>query len=68
MLYNPFRKEITYTPYGLTYLNLDRNKLPSYMVSVFSVFNKEYFISIPYIKGRSSEEIEKLIEEEINKI
>ena len=68
MLLNGFRKEITYTPYGLTYLNLDRNKLLSYIESVYSVFDKEEFVHIPYIKGRSAEEIEKLIDEEINKM
>ena len=67
MLINGFRKEITYTPYGLTYLNLDRNKLPPYIESAYSVFDKNDFVWIPYIKGRSPEEIEKLINEEINK-
>jgi hypothetical protein len=57
-----------YTPYGLTYLDLDRNKLPSYFESAFSVFDKEDFVQIPYIKGRPAEEIEKLIDEEIKKI
>lgn len=68
MLINGYRKEITYTPYGLTYLNIDRNKLPSYIESAYSVFDKEEFVQIPYIKGRASEEIEKLIDEEIKKL
>lgn len=68
MLHNRFRKEITYTPYGLNYLNLNKNKLPSYIESSFSVFDKNEFVSIPYIKGRPVEEIENLIDQEINKI
>ena len=68
MLINGYRKEITYTPYGLTYLNIDRNKLPSYIESAYSVFDKEEFVQIPYIKGRASEEIEKLIDDEVKKL
>jgi len=67
MLRNPVTKEITYTPYGLTYLKLNKNKLPSYVESSYLVFDKNEFVSIPYIKGRAPEEIERLIEEEINK-
>ena len=65
---NAYRKQITYTPYGLTYLNIDRNKLPSYIESAYSVFDKEEFVQIPYIKGRASEEIEKLIDDEVKKL
>ena len=67
MLHNRFKKEIIYTPYGLNYLGLNKNNLPSYIESMYSIYDKNEFVSIPYIKGRSSEEIEKLIYDEINK-
>jgi hypothetical protein len=68
MLRKPFAHEVTYTPYGVTYLNLDKNKLPSYYESIYITDVKNKTISIPYIKGRSTEEIEKLIDDEIKKL
>ena len=68
MLQTPNKEEVIYTPYGLNYLKLDINKLPTYFMSLYMTIDKEEFVSIPYVKGRSSEEIERLINEKINKI
>jgi len=69
ILKKPFTKEIIYTPYGIEYLGLDKNKLSSYYENVYitEVKFKDKLASIPYIKGRSTEEIERLIDEEIKK-
>jgi hypothetical protein len=69
MLEKPFTKEIIYTPYGVEYLKLNKNKLPSYYENIYTkeVLFKNKLVSIPYVKGRSPEEIEELINQELNK-
>ena len=61
MLRKPFTQEVIYTPYGVTYLNLNPNKLPSYYESIHDTIDNDKFVSIPYIRGRSEEEINDLI-------
>jgi hypothetical protein len=68
MLRKLVSKEVIYTPYGVEYLKLNKNKLPSYYESFYitDVQRKNEFVSIPYLKGRSEDEINQLINEKLN--
>jgi hypothetical protein len=67
MLRKIIDKEVIYTPYGVEYLKLDKNNLPSYHDSLYitDIKNKGKFVSIAYQKGRSEDEINRLIKEKL---
>jgi hypothetical protein len=67
MLLKPRTREVTYTPYGLQILKLNQFKLPSYQNITYLLARSEKLISIPYVKGRSEADIERLISDEFNK-
>lgn len=66
MLRKLINKEAIYTPYGVQYLKLNVNKLPTYYQAVYltDIQRKEEFVEISYQKGRS-EEINRLIGEKL---
>lgn len=64
MLLKPRANEVTYTPSGIQLLKLDTNKLPPYALITNSLArNEQQFVLLPYVKGRSEQEIEQLIAE-----
>jgi hypothetical protein len=66
MLLKPRLHEVTYTPLGIEFLKLNRNKLPPYqLITNFIAQHNQKFVLLPYIKGRSEQEIERLISEQI---
>jgi len=60
-LYKHSTGEITYTPYGVNHLKLNPQKLPNFVDIYPKIGNPDEYILIPYIKGRSEQEIEKEI-------
>lgn len=68
MLRKLISKEVIYTPYGVQYLKLNQNKLPTYYESFYltDVEHADKFVSIPYQKGRTEEEINCLIKEKLS--
>jgi hypothetical protein len=62
MLLKPRSKEVVYTPYGIESLKINPVRLPSYTEATI-LFHKygDDLVSIPYKKGRSSDEISELI-------
>ena len=65
-LYKVKTGEIIYTPYGVNYLKLNTNKLPTFVEIYPLISNFKEYVLIDYIKGRSEQEIEEAIEEKIN--
>jgi hypothetical protein len=65
MLLEPGSYKLTYTPAGIQFLNLHRDKLPSYELTTnLLVRQAQDFVLVPYIKGRSEQEIERLMSEQ----
>jgi hypothetical protein len=61
MLLKPRTREVIYTPLGITFLNLNQNKLPSYELATNFIARDQQFVLLSYIKGRAEQEIEQLI-------
>ena len=62
MLLKPRSREVVYAPYGIDYLRLDRQRLPPYELATNIVARGgAQLVSLPYLKGRPEEEIERMI-------
>jgi len=58
MLLKPRSKEVTYTPLGVQFLNLNPYNLPPYELTTnFLAINDHQFILLPYLKGRTVEQL-----------
>lgn len=63
----PRQQNITYTPFGLTKLNLLSGKLPSYGTMSWKTVNSPTWVKIPFQPGRSTDQIDQLIQIELDK-
>lgn len=54
--------EVTYTPFGIEFLKVNITNLPSY-IHLIDITNTDDYVSIPYVKGHSKLELERLIAE-----
>lgn len=66
MLLNPRLREVTYTPTGIQVLKLNKNNVPGYIFAAMVSGQYDKFLTIPYVKGRTEEEIRNLIENPVD--
>jgi hypothetical protein len=61
MLFDPKSRKVTYTPLDVERLQLNLISLPTYFQAIHLLANNTELVTVPFVKGRSQEDINSLI-------